>query len=217
MASWVFKSQSYCSILKPPKGLADWYRYGCNVTQLPAILSLSTKFVPTIMNILKRLADEGQRPAASDRQREMELQPTNRWSYSSVTTATENGPEYSSPVAKWFSYIYAFWVNVDRSSWGSRWNLNLLGCPSQLTYGDQQMEFEPTWLPFPDWRMEITWRCPLPIFKEFWGWELFVEHCIITSFHFAVTCLCDGCIEVRSQQVGGGGIRILHYIYTRSI
>ncbi|KAJ1279210.1 hypothetical protein BS78_04G138000 [Paspalum vaginatum] len=75
---------------------------------LPAILSLSTKFVPTIMTILKRLADEGQRPAASERQQqEMELQPTNRSSYSSVTsagsssmTATENGPEYSSPVAK---------------------------------------------------------------------------------------------------------------------
>ncbi|WVZ75335.1 hypothetical protein U9M48_023401 [Paspalum notatum var. saurae] len=75
---------------------------------LPAILSLSTKFVPTIMNILKRLADEGQRPAAPERQRqEMELQPTNRSSYSSVTSAgsssittTENGPEYSSPVAK---------------------------------------------------------------------------------------------------------------------
>ncbi|XP_066331758.1 LOW QUALITY PROTEIN: protein ROOT HAIR DEFECTIVE 3-like [Miscanthus floridulus] len=74
---------------------------------LPAILSLSTKFVPTIMNILKRLADEGQRPAASDRQRETELQPTDRSSYSSVTsagsssiTATESGPECSSPVAK---------------------------------------------------------------------------------------------------------------------
>ncbi|KAG2658546.1 hypothetical protein PVAP13_1KG302010 [Panicum virgatum] len=74
---------------------------------LPALLSLSTKFVPTIMNILKRLADEGQRPAAPERQREMELQPTNRSSYSNVTSAgsssvttTENGPEYSSPVAK---------------------------------------------------------------------------------------------------------------------
>ncbi|KAK8462180.1 hypothetical protein SEVIR_1G166100v4 [Setaria viridis] len=74
---------------------------------LPALLSLSTKFVPTIMNILKRLADEGQRPAAPERQREMELQPTNVSSHSNVTSAgsssvtrTENGPEYSSPVAK---------------------------------------------------------------------------------------------------------------------
>ena len=89
--------------LKPPNGFADWYRYACNVTQLLAILSLSTKFVPAIMNILKRLADEGQGPAASDRQREVELQPTYRSSYRSVTsagsssvTATENGPEYSS-------------------------------------------------------------------------------------------------------------------------
>jgi hypothetical protein len=74
---------------------------------LPALLSLSTKFVPTIMNILKRLADEGQRPAAPERQREMELQQTNRPSYSNVmsagsssVTTIENGPEYSSPVAK---------------------------------------------------------------------------------------------------------------------
>ncbi|KAK3157989.1 hypothetical protein QOZ80_2AG0131350 [Eleusine coracana subsp. coracana] len=74
---------------------------------LPAILSLSTKFVPTIMNILKRLADEGHRPAAPERQREMELQPTNSSSHSNVTsagsssvTASEIGPEYSSPVSK---------------------------------------------------------------------------------------------------------------------
>ncbi|CAD6230212.1 unnamed protein product [Miscanthus lutarioriparius] len=58
---------------------------------LPAILSLSTKFVPAIMNILKRLADEGQGSAGA------------RSSYRSVTSAgsssiigTENGPEYSS-------------------------------------------------------------------------------------------------------------------------
>ncbi|TVU34204.1 hypothetical protein EJB05_16035 [Eragrostis curvula] len=73
---------------------------------LPAILSLSTKFVPTVMNILKRLADEGQAPAAP--QREMELQPKstrNGTSYSNVTstgsssvTTSEIGPEYSSPV-----------------------------------------------------------------------------------------------------------------------
>jgi hypothetical protein len=76
--------------------------------QLPAVLSLSTKFVPTIMNILKRLADEGQRPAAPERQREMELQPksTRNGSHSNVTsagsssiTSSESGPEYSSPIA----------------------------------------------------------------------------------------------------------------------
>ncbi|TVU30023.1 hypothetical protein EJB05_21625 [Eragrostis curvula] len=74
---------------------------------LPALLSLSTKFVPTIMNILKRLADEGHRPAAPERQREMELQPTNGSSQSNVTsagsssvTASEIGPEYSSPMTK---------------------------------------------------------------------------------------------------------------------
>lgn len=31
--------------------------------QLPGILALSTKFLPTVMNLLKKLADEGQRPA----------------------------------------------------------------------------------------------------------------------------------------------------------
>ncbi|XP_073006806.1 protein ROOT HAIR DEFECTIVE 3-like isoform X2 [Typha latifolia] len=36
---------------------------------LPGILSLSTKFLPTVMNILKKLADEGQRPAAPEPRR----------------------------------------------------------------------------------------------------------------------------------------------------
>lgn len=82
--------------------------------QLPAVLSLSTKFVPTIMNILKRLADEGQRPAAPERQREMELQPksTRNGSHSNVTsagsssiTSSESGPEYSSPIAHWSVHL----------------------------------------------------------------------------------------------------------------
>lgn len=76
---------------------------------LPALLSLSTKFVPTIMNILKRLADAGAEPPAPPRQREMELQPqsTRNSSNSNVTsagsssiTSSENGPEYSSPIAQ---------------------------------------------------------------------------------------------------------------------
>jgi len=65
------------------------------------------------MNILKRLADEGQGPAASDRQREVELQPTYRSSYRSVTsagsssiTATENGPEYSSQWQNDFLHLW---------------------------------------------------------------------------------------------------------------
>jgi hypothetical protein len=74
---------------------------------LPALLSLSTKFVPTIMNILKRLADAGAEPPAP--QREMELQPksTRNSSNSNVTsagsssiTSSEIGPEYSSPIAQ---------------------------------------------------------------------------------------------------------------------
>jgi hypothetical protein len=78
-----------------------------DITQLPALLSLSTKFVPTIMNILKRLADAGAEPPAPERRREMELQPTRNSSNSNVTsagsssiTSSENGPEYSSPIAQ---------------------------------------------------------------------------------------------------------------------
>jgi protein SEY1 len=36
--------------------------------QLAGMLSLSTKFVPTVMNILKKLAEEGQRPNEPDQQ-----------------------------------------------------------------------------------------------------------------------------------------------------
>ncbi|KAF9685133.1 hypothetical protein SADUNF_Sadunf03G0022700 [Salix dunnii] len=36
---------------------------------LPGLLSLSSKFLPTIMNLLKRLAEEGQKPATADSQR----------------------------------------------------------------------------------------------------------------------------------------------------
>ena len=34
--------------------------------QLPGLISLSTKFLPTIMNIIKKLAEEGQVPAAGN-------------------------------------------------------------------------------------------------------------------------------------------------------
>ncbi|KAF3450609.1 hypothetical protein FNV43_RR06698 [Rhamnella rubrinervis] len=40
---------------------------------LPGILSLSTKFLPTVMNIIKRLAEEGQRSTANDPQRNQAL------------------------------------------------------------------------------------------------------------------------------------------------
>lgn len=93
------------------KILSNQLLYYCAITQLPTILSLSMKFVPSIMNILKRLADPGQEPAtAPKRQREMKLQPKstrNSSSYSKVTslgsfsiTTLEIGPEYSNLVAQ---------------------------------------------------------------------------------------------------------------------
>ncbi|KAL6972719.1 hypothetical protein U1Q18_026892, partial [Sarracenia purpurea var. burkii] len=39
--------------------------FGC--FQIPGLLSLSTKFFPTVMNLLRRLAMEGQKPTASER------------------------------------------------------------------------------------------------------------------------------------------------------
>lgn len=126
MDSWVFKQVLSSSFLA--SWILSFWLYSWTVMQLPAILSLSTKFVPTVMNILKRLADEGQRPAAGpERQREMELQPKparNGSSYSNVTSAgsssvttSEIGPEYSSPVAQWSSGSSVFWLKTNPSSW----------------------------------------------------------------------------------------------------
>ncbi|KAK6128020.1 hypothetical protein DH2020_038223 [Rehmannia glutinosa] len=72
---------------------------------LPGILSLSTKFLPTVMNLLRKLAEEGQRPATTDPQRNPPVPPmslrsgTNDLSSSasSEVTSAENGTEYSSP------------------------------------------------------------------------------------------------------------------------
>ncbi|KAH0452618.1 hypothetical protein IEQ34_019917 [Dendrobium chrysotoxum] len=75
---------------------------------LPGILSLSTKFLPTVMNLLKKLADEGQRPTASDTRRNPELDSmsfpngVNNTSASSAAssnvTSSDSGVEYTSPV-----------------------------------------------------------------------------------------------------------------------
>lgn len=47
------------------------FRHGA----LPGLISLSSKFVPTIMNLLKRLAEEGQMPATNDPHRSPALAP----------------------------------------------------------------------------------------------------------------------------------------------
>ncbi|ESW07547.1 hypothetical protein PHAVU_010G139100 [Phaseolus vulgaris] len=70
---------------------------------LPAIISLSTKFVPTIMNLMKKLAEEGQNHATNNPQRSPTKNSYNEThgvssSTSSNLTALDNGTEYASPV-----------------------------------------------------------------------------------------------------------------------
>lgn len=72
--------------------------------QLPGVISLATKFVPTIMNLMKRLAEEGNNPAANNPQRHTSRNNTNAVpvgssvssSSSSNITALENGNRYTS-------------------------------------------------------------------------------------------------------------------------
>nr|CAD1824264.1 unnamed protein product [Ananas comosus var. bracteatus] len=73
---------------------------------LPGLLSLSTKFLPTVMNILKKLADEGQQPPAPERRRgpELDSKSFRNGVYSNSTSdassnisSPESGVEYSSP------------------------------------------------------------------------------------------------------------------------
>ncbi|THU72093.1 hypothetical protein C4D60_Mb04t08460 [Musa balbisiana] len=76
---------------------------------LPGLLSLSTKFLPTVMNILKRLAEEGQQAAAPPSQSKPELdskvfrnsiRSNSTSDPSSNISSTEDGDEYSSPLGK---------------------------------------------------------------------------------------------------------------------
>ncbi|KAA8540291.1 hypothetical protein F0562_024146 [Nyssa sinensis] len=75
---------------------------------LPGLLSLSTKLLPTVMNLLRRLAEEGQKPASTDPQRNPSIASKSfrsgvsnngdlSSSASSEITSLENGAEYSSP------------------------------------------------------------------------------------------------------------------------
>ncbi|KAK6914761.1 Sey1/RHD3-like, three-helix bundle domain [Dillenia turbinata] len=71
---------------------------------LPGLLSLSTKFLPTVMNILRKLAEEGNKPAGPEPQRNVELTAKSfrsstsdlSSSGSSKVTSSVNGMEYSS-------------------------------------------------------------------------------------------------------------------------
>lgn len=74
--------------------------------QIPGILDLMTKFLPTVMNLLRKLAEAGQTPPASNPIRQPPLQgrsnhdnaSTNSMtdSTSSGITSSESGSEYSS-------------------------------------------------------------------------------------------------------------------------
>ncbi|XP_061372478.1 protein ROOT HAIR DEFECTIVE 3 homolog 1-like [Gastrolobium bilobum] len=71
---------------------------------LPGIISLSSKFVPTIMNLIKRLAEEGQNPATNNPQRNPSINNYNAVtagsavssSASSNVSSLDNGTEYAS-------------------------------------------------------------------------------------------------------------------------
>ncbi|PWA59660.1 RHD3/Sey1, P-loop containing nucleoside triphosphate hydrolase [Artemisia annua] len=71
---------------------------------LPGILSLSTKVLPTVTNLLRKLAEEGQTPATTDPRRNPSNQANALGNYQGVASSTassnvtmENGTEYSSP------------------------------------------------------------------------------------------------------------------------
>ncbi|XP_022846900.1 protein ROOT HAIR DEFECTIVE 3-like [Olea europaea var. sylvestris] len=81
------------------------FRHGA----LPGILSISTKLLPTVMNLLRKLAEEGQRPAHTDPQRNPPLTAqsfqsgTNNYSGISSSASSEvtsdNGTKHSKPPA----------------------------------------------------------------------------------------------------------------------
>ncbi|KAK1362827.1 Protein ROOT HAIR DEFECTIVE 3-like [Heracleum sosnowskyi] len=80
------------------------FRHGA----LPGLLSLSTKFLPTVMNLLKKLAEEGQVPTTSNNQRNPSLAAKSfpsgssdiSSSASSEVISSENGTEYSSSAVR---------------------------------------------------------------------------------------------------------------------
>ncbi|KAK2983810.1 hypothetical protein RJ640_008486 [Escallonia rubra] len=76
--------------------------------QLPGLLSLSSRFLPTVMNLLRRLAEAGQNPQAPDPQRNPSQAANSSRSgaydhsdlsssASSEVVSLDNGTEYSSP------------------------------------------------------------------------------------------------------------------------
>lgn len=68
--------------------------------QLPGIMSISTKFVPTVLNILKKLADEGHQPAAPPESRRNHELADESSSSSSTITRSNYEVEHSSSQAR---------------------------------------------------------------------------------------------------------------------
>ncbi|OIW04930.1 hypothetical protein TanjilG_15675 [Lupinus angustifolius] len=71
---------------------------------LPGIISLTSKFIPTIMNLMKKLAEEGQNPANNNPQRNQSKNNHNALTGNAVSstassnvTSLDNEKEYSNP------------------------------------------------------------------------------------------------------------------------
>lgn len=70
--------------------------------QLPGLISLSTKFLPTVMNLIKKLTEEGQIPTTTSHERpaleskSFHNAPSGLSSTSSSKVTAENGTEHSS-------------------------------------------------------------------------------------------------------------------------
>ncbi|XP_029128751.1 protein ROOT HAIR DEFECTIVE 3 [Cajanus cajan] len=72
---------------------------------LPGIISLSTKLVPTIMNLMKKLAEEGQSPATNERRRNSSRRSRREVPDGSITSSSASssvtslgkGAEFTSP------------------------------------------------------------------------------------------------------------------------
>ncbi|KAL8260798.1 hypothetical protein R6Q59_024847 [Mikania micrantha] len=71
---------------------------------LPGILSLSTKFLPTVTNLFRKLAEEGQKPVSANSEKTHSNHPHVLGNFQGVESSTgssnvtmENGPEYTSP------------------------------------------------------------------------------------------------------------------------
>ena len=78
--------------------------YNCVIWQLPGLISLSSKFLPTVMNLLKRLAEEGQNPMTNDPNRNPALESRSfrngvsaSSSMSSSASSEVISSEYASP------------------------------------------------------------------------------------------------------------------------